>query len=644
MQVQLGPVTVSSSLIVVDHRGPLLCGRDTIEEFRKAGMLLVEGTSSSVNVVHADSQLTALLDGFPDLFENLGCCKEPPVKLYLKESAQPRFLKARTVPYAMRAQVSAEIDRLVEVGVLSPVSVAEWATPVVPVAKKNGDIRLCGDFKLTVNPATRTEQYPLPKIDDIFAALSGGEVFSTLDLRNAYNQLPLDDDAKKITVLNTHKGLFCYNRLAFGIASAPALFQRRIEAVLQGIPGVKVYLDDIIVAEKEYDTTILRQVFERLRANGLTLNKEKCHFREKEVVFLGHRIDAKGLHPLQDNLEAVLAAPPPTSRTAFQETKRAMRRANFLVHYDPQRPLRLECDASAEGPDKPIPQMAAARIQRWVLLLAAYQYDLEYRKGELNANADALSRLPLPVRDNGWENELAEYVLHAQAMDDFALSAQSISDHTSKDDVLQQVKTWILQGWPRRLGSEEQQYQPYFARRTTPTREEQSPAERLFGFQPRTRLSTYLAEEDGAKREATVNGVPNSGKKEFAPGREVWSRQYSQLGQRWLPGTVTTVEGKRLLTVNTPRGVQRRHVDQVRPRDSSTPVKKEPCETPIAMEQLPLSSSGIQSTSSEALQAGLSEPGEEASGGGIEPASPRSTAEPLPLRRSTRARKPPDRF
>ncbi|XP_075737432.1 uncharacterized protein LOC142777009 [Rhipicephalus microplus] len=533
MQVQLGPVTVSSSLIVVDHRGPLLCGRDMIEEFRKAGMLLVEGTSSSVNVVHADSQLTALLDEFPDLFENLGCCKGPPVKLYLKESAQPRFLKARTVPYAMRAQVSAEIDRLVEVGVLSPVSVAEWATPVVPVVKKNGDIRLCGDFKLTVNPATRTEQYPLPKIDDIFAALSGGEVFSTLDLRNAYNQLSLDDDAKKITVLNTHKGLFCYKRLAFGIASAPALFQRRIEAVLQGIPGVKVYLDDIIVAEKGYDTTILRQVFERLRANGLTLNKEKCHFREKEVVFLGHRLDAKGLHPLQDNLEAVLAAPPPTS---------------------------------------------------------------------------------------------------------------SISDHTSKDDVLQQVKTWILQGWPRRLGSEEQQYQPYFARRTTPTREEQSPAERLFGFQPRTRLSTYLAEEDGAKREATVNGVPNSGKKEFAPGREVWSRQYSQLGQRWLPGTVTTVEGKRLLTVNTPRGVQRRHVDQVRPRDSSTPIKKEPCETPMAMEQLPLSSSGIQSTSSEALQAGLSEPGEEASGGGIEPASPRSTAEPLPLRRSTRARKPPDRF
>ncbi|XP_037561542.1 uncharacterized protein K02A2.6-like [Dermacentor silvarum] len=215
----------------------------------------------------------------------------------------------------MRSKVSAEIDRLVQDGVLSSISISDWATPVVPVAKKNGDIRLrlCGDFKLTVNPASHLEQYPLPKVEDIFAALSGGEVFSTLDLRNAYNQLPLDDEARKIAVLNTHRGLYCYNRLAFGIASAPALFQRRMESILQGLPNVQVYLDDIIVAEKENDTSVLRQVFQRLREHNLKLNKAKCRFREAQVSFLGHRIDAKGLHPLQDNLEAVLAAPKPTS-------------------------------------------------------------------------------------------------------------------------------------------------------------------------------------------------------------------------------------------------------------------------------------------------------------------------------------------
>nr|XP_050046411.1 uncharacterized protein K02A2.6-like [Dermacentor andersoni] len=258
--------------------------------------------------------MTPLLDEFSDLFDNkLGCCKGPPVQLHLKEGARPHFCKARTVPYAMRSKVSAEIDCLVQDGVLSSISISDWATPVVPVAKKNCDIRLCGDFKLTVNPASHLEQYPLPKVEDIFAALSGGEVFSTLDLCNAYNQLPLDDEARKMAVLNTHRGLYCYNHLAFGIASAPALFQRRMESILPGLPNVQVYLDDIIVVEKENDKSVLRQVFQWLREHNLKLNKAKCRFREAQVSFLGHHIDAKGLHPLQDNLEAVLATPKPTS-------------------------------------------------------------------------------------------------------------------------------------------------------------------------------------------------------------------------------------------------------------------------------------------------------------------------------------------
>lgn len=78
-----------------------------------------------------------------------------------------------------------------------------------------------------------------------------------------------------------------------------------MESILQGLPNVQMYLDDIIVAEKENDTSVLRQVFQRLRVHNLKLNKAKCRLREAQVSFLGHRIDAKGLHPLQDNLEAV---------------------------------------------------------------------------------------------------------------------------------------------------------------------------------------------------------------------------------------------------------------------------------------------------------------------------------------------------
>ncbi|XP_040077020.1 uncharacterized protein K02A2.6-like [Ixodes scapularis] len=122
-----------------------------------------------------------------------------------------------------------------------------------------------------------------------------------------------------MTVLNTHQGLYCYNRLAFGIASAPALFQRRIESLLQGLPRVQVYLDDIVIAEKKHETSTLRQVLQRLRENGLKLNRAKCRIREKQVSFLGHRIDAQGLHPERTNLEAVTEAPRPTSEEGSSE-------------------------------------------------------------------------------------------------------------------------------------------------------------------------------------------------------------------------------------------------------------------------------------------------------------------------------------
>ncbi|XP_037521344.1 uncharacterized protein K02A2.6-like [Rhipicephalus sanguineus] len=287
MKVKCGSTEAESSLVVVDCDGPLLCDRSTIQAFRNAGMaLLEEYAPDNVNVVRCDAASAKLVAVFPENFEeSFGCCK----------AAVPRFCKARPVPFALRDKVSAEIDRQVQEGVLSPVRVSEWATPIVPVVKRNGEIKLCGDFKLIVNPATHFEQYPLPKIEDIFASLYEVEVYTTLDLRHAYNQLPLDDEARKVTLLNTHKGLFAYNRLAFGIAFAPSLFQRRLEFILQGLPRVNVYLDDIIIAEKQNDDYTLRRVFERLRDDGLKLKLDKCRFREKQVPFLGHKIDATGI-------------------------------------------------------------------------------------------------------------------------------------------------------------------------------------------------------------------------------------------------------------------------------------------------------------------------------------------------------------
>ena len=107
-------------------------------------------------------------------------------------------------------------------------------------------IRICGDYKVTVNAVAKLETYPLPKVEDLFAALSGGILFSKLDLSHAYQQLVLEEDSRKYTTINTTKGLFQYLRLPFGISSAPSIFQRTMETLLREISDVVVYIDDIL--------------------------------------------------------------------------------------------------------------------------------------------------------------------------------------------------------------------------------------------------------------------------------------------------------------------------------------------------------------------------------------------------------------
>ena len=154
------------------------------------------------------------------------------------------------MPFAIKESVGREIDRLVENGTLHPVEHSEWAAPIVPVPKKDGTIRICGDFKVTVNPYLVVDQHPLPKPTKLFACLTGGKRFTKLDLSSAYQQLLLDEESSKLVTINTQKGLFCFTRLPFGVASAPAVFQQTMDAILQGLPQVICYLDDILITGK----------------------------------------------------------------------------------------------------------------------------------------------------------------------------------------------------------------------------------------------------------------------------------------------------------------------------------------------------------------------------------------------------------
>ena len=143
--------------------------------------------------------------------------------------------------------------------------------------------------------------------------MSGGKIFTKLDMSQAYLQLQLDDKSKELVTINTHKGLFQYNRLPFGVASATAVFQRCMENLFQGCEGVSIYLDDLLVTGSTIENHLknLDKVLSIMTTNGLKLNKAKCAFLLPKVEYLGHIIDEQGLHPTQDKVKAIQEAPRP---------------------------------------------------------------------------------------------------------------------------------------------------------------------------------------------------------------------------------------------------------------------------------------------------------------------------------------------
>ena len=156
------------------------------------------------------------------------------------------------------------------------------------VPKKDGTLRVCGDYKMTVNRCADVDQYPLPNAEDLFPTLSGGKIFSKIDLSHAYQQVELDDNSQKCLTINTHKGLYRYKRLPFGVSSAPAIFQRIMDQLLLGVKFTVCRMDDNLISgsSPEEHLHILEEVFGCLQDHGIRLNPAKCIFFQPGL--LGH--------------------------------------------------------------------------------------------------------------------------------------------------------------------------------------------------------------------------------------------------------------------------------------------------------------------------------------------------------------------
>ena len=566
VQVNYQSQGASLPLLVVPGDGPTLLGRNWLEE--------IKINWSDIKLLNTFSTLEQVLDQHSVVFiSSIGRLKEITAKILVNPEARPRFLKARPVPYSLKEKVIKELQHLQDLQVITPVKHSDWAAPIVPIVKTDGSIRLCGDYKVTINPALIPDTYPLPRVDDLFTALSGGKIFTKLDLSHAYLQVPLDDSSKKYTTINTPKGLFQYERLPFGISSAPSIFQRIMETLLSDLPHVCVYLDDILISGTSEADHLqnLHLVLQQLENAGLTLKKSKCKFRVSSVEYLGHIIDANGLHPSESKVKAIRDAPTPTNVTelksflgllnyyhkflpdlstilaplhqllrkdakwiwsqtqdkAFQHSKSLLQSSSLLVHYDEKKPLILSCDASPYGlgavlshqmennTEKPIaftsrtltttekkysqlekealaiifavrkfhdylygrnftlysdhkplqyilgesnqiPTPTLPRIQRWAITFSTYSYTIKHKPGTQLANADALSRLPLPDTPKFVPvpadiklllNHLAESVIHAP----------QIKTWTDQDPILSCVCRLVLTGWSSSIHSPELQ-------------------------------------------------------------------------------------------------------------------------------------------------------------------------------------------
>ena len=338
------------------------------------------------------SQLDALLSEFQDVFQDRErAMSKFKAEVRVKEGATPLFYKPRPVPFALRDQVSTELDKLEQRGVITKIDSSDWAAPLVVVPKVDQSLRICGDYKVTINQVVQPDTYPLPNADDLFATLAGGEVFTKLDLSTAYQQLELTEDSKQYLVVNTQKGLYRYERLSYGVSTAPSIFQRVMDQILQGIEGVTCYLDDILISSsKRNHLDKVRTVLERLRKYDVQLKRRKCNFMMDKVTYLGHEVSAQGIQPTEEKVQAIRKMRAPTSlhelrvllgmvnyygkflpnmstllapwyallkkdfefkwtkacEDAFSQIKKLMTSDSVLVHYDPRKKLTIACDAS----------------------------------------------------------------------------------------------------------------------------------------------------------------------------------------------------------------------------------------------------------------------------------------------------------
>ena len=259
------------------------------------------------------------IDEYPELKGNTGTLPGT-CTLKIDPTHKPVIHAPRRQPQALAMKIKAKLKEMEDDGHIAKVhEPTDWVNSMVVVVKKD-KIRICIDPK-DLNKAIRREHYPIPTVEEVIASMPDAHLFSVIDAKSGFLQIKLDYESSLLTTFNTPQGRYRWLRLPFGIKSAPEIFQRIMDEMLEGIQGARAIMDDILIAgkDKKQHDEILKKVVQRAKQYNLKLNAEKCKIRQREVKYVGHIISSSGLKPDPEKVKALREMAAPTSKQAVQQ-------------------------------------------------------------------------------------------------------------------------------------------------------------------------------------------------------------------------------------------------------------------------------------------------------------------------------------
>ncbi|CAG9562833.1 unnamed protein product [Danaus chrysippus] len=297
---------------------------DDLSSLIIGGVPISEISVGKLNEVE-HSSLIQLLLRFKHTFaantRDLGCTKLLEMKIKLT-TPQPIYRQPYKLSHAEQQIVNSKVRDLLDASIIKE-SESSYAAPVILVRKKNGDSRLCVDYR-ALNNVTVKDGYPLPNIEDQISKLAGKKYFTILDMAQSYHQLLLAPEDTHKTAFITPQGHYEYLRVPFGLANAPSVFMRLVNKIVDSIRytsdgsssnEILAFLDDLLLPSIDINSGIkmLESVLRKFESENLKLNMQKCSFLQDEVTYLGHEITSKGVQPSDSKLDAVSKFPVPKS-------------------------------------------------------------------------------------------------------------------------------------------------------------------------------------------------------------------------------------------------------------------------------------------------------------------------------------------